>query len=56
MLCSFHKHLHKCPECSIEIIADKEPSTVRTVAYEDIVSELYKSTNKISDSDEEIMR
>ena len=41
------------PECSIEIIAYKEPSFVHKVAYENIVSELFQSSNKLSESDEE---
>ena len=40
------------PECSIEIIAYKEPSFIHTATYADIVSELYHDT-KLSDSDEE---
>ena len=54
MLLTFHTHFSQNDlECSIEIIAYKEPAFVHKVAYEDIVSELYNSTNKISDSDEE---
>ena len=42
------------PECSIEIIAYKEPSFVHKVAYENIVPELFQNTNNmLSDSDEE---
>ena len=41
------------PDCSIENIAYEEPSFVHKVAYENIVSELFQNTNKLSDSDEE---
>ena len=41
------------PECSIEIIAYKEPAFVHKVAYENIVSEVVQNTNKLSGSDDE---
>ena len=40
-------------ECSIEVIAYSEPAFVHNIAYENIVSELYQNSNKLSDSDEE---
>ena len=38
-----YKHIINGPECSIEIIAYKEPSFVHKVAYENIVSEFFQT-------------
>ena len=53
MLWAFINNFINDPECSIEVLAYKQPSFVHKVAYENIVSELFQSSNKLSESDEE---